>query len=76
MQLLYKQIGSTDYTLVGLPASPLEPFDFEKIMNNMKSRIFVQFEDQVVPVEKQDIETLAVFLSIFHNNTVTKNDEV
>lgn len=80
MFLVSRPLGAYDYTTLGLPNAFLEPFDFERIMFNHFSQasgiLAVQFEDQIVPVERSDVKTLAVFLSIYHDNTVRKNNEV
>lgn len=80
MLLLHKQIGAFDYSLFELPNSELEPYDFINMMNTYNKMhnktLFIQFEDQVVPIEVSAYENLAPFLSIYHNNTVRKNNEV
>ena len=84
MILLYRPIASLGYERIELPNEELEPHDFELIIEGFQIRdgvknsrkCFVKFEDQVVPVEDGDEQTLSVFLSIYHNNTIRKNNEV
>ena len=82
MILLYRPIASLGYERIELPNEELEPYDFELIIEEIRDGVknsrkcFVKFEDQVVPVEDGDEHTLSVFLSIYHNNTIRKNNEV
>ena len=82
MILLYRPRASLSYDRVELPNQELAPCDFECIIeqfqNSLKNskKVFVQYEDQIVPVENGEARTLSVFLSIYHNNTIRKNNEV
>lgn len=80
MLLLHKISGSVEYQLTQLPTGQVTPDDFVKVMDKHRRNgrpLYIQFEDQIVPVDKgDDLVLLAIFLSIHHNNTVTKFDRV
>ena len=81
MILVHKPPGTTQFSLFQLPASELDPFDFMNIMHNhhqhaQNRNLYVQFENETVLLAKEDFDCVAVYLSIYHNNTVRKNNEV
>ena len=81
MILLHRTATRSCFSMVELPKTELSPDQFSEIMRNHtkyahNKNLYVQFEDQIVPVDPCEFATIANFLSIYHNNIIEKDNYV
>lgn len=81
MILLQRTATRSCYSMLDLPKTELSPDQILEIMRNhnkyaQNKNLYVQFEDQTVPVDLVEFATIANFVCIHHNNIIEKDNYV